>query len=394
MKLFGHEINNWWLIGGGAGVVVVFYLYKRGTASGSSGSAADPNAIDPVTQLPYSMDDQVDPATGLTYLQEAEQYGSVSAAEATAGTGGAFGSSYYPSSGYGYGGGTAGSPTGTSTTSTVSYASNAAWAQAAQAGLASLGYDPTTVAAALGAFLAGSTLTPDQASIVQAAEAEFGAPPVGTFTISVSGTSSGGTSSGGTGSGSGTGTGGSGTGTGGSGGAQVTVPNVIGMTTKQAQASLTAAGLVIFTLPPDVPGFTHVVTEQTPVPGTKVAQGSKVSLTYKQVAASGTSTTGGGTGTAKAPAAAPAGIAAATKGAVTSISWSAVTGASGYEIQLATPKGALFKDVTVSATHAIFDNLVDNGGKGHGEGTWHYKIRAVNSKGSGPWSAVKALAIG
>lgn len=92
MKLFGHEINNWWLIGGGAGVVVVFYLYKRGTASGSSG-AADPNAIDPVTQLPYSMDDQVDPATGLTYLQEAEQYGSVSAAEATAGTGGAFGSS-------------------------------------------------------------------------------------------------------------------------------------------------------------------------------------------------------------------------------------------------------------------------------------------------------------
>ena len=65
--------------------------------------------------------------------------------------------------------GTVSGTTGT----TTGYGTLAAWAQAAQAGLAEIGYDPVAVAAALGAYLAGRPLTPDQAAIVNAARAEF-----------------------------------------------------------------------------------------------------------------------------------------------------------------------------------------------------------------------------
>ena len=67
----------------------------------------------------------------------------------------------------------------TTTVGTTSgYGTNAAWAQAAEAGLASIGEDPVTTAEALGAYLGGQTLTAAQAAIVFAATAEFGAPPV------------------------------------------------------------------------------------------------------------------------------------------------------------------------------------------------------------------------
>jgi Fibronectin type III domain len=227
MKIAGHQISNWWLIGGGAGLILVVYLYKKGTSSSSGSSASGTNsssAIDPVTGLPYSEDNQVDPLTGMTYLAEAQEYGSVQAAEAAV------------SSGSGYGGtsaysGTAGYPTlnayGNTTVNGTSYATNAAWAQAVTTGLVSLGYSAADVSAALGLFFAGQPLgtAPDgvsYATIVQAAEAEFGLPPQGTYQIiaaptgSTTATGTGGTTTTGTGTtGTGsTGTGSTGTGTG------------------------------------------------------------------------------------------------------------------------------------------------------------------------------------
>lgn len=210
MKIGGKTISNWWLIGGAGGLAVVLYLYKRSSGGGSSSPGS--SAVDPVTGLPYSQDQQVDPATGMTYAAEAAEYGSVSAAEAAVSSGSAYGLSG-GDSGYA---GTAGYPTenvtpGSSAGST--YATNAAWAQAVQAGLAGLGYDAQTVASALGLFLAGSPLSADQAQIIQAAEAEFGPPPQGTYSIIAEPSAgTGGAGSGGTPVITGTGSGGTGAG--------------------------------------------------------------------------------------------------------------------------------------------------------------------------------------
>lgn len=75
--------------------------------------------------------------------------------------------------GYGYGGGGTGTGTGTGTPAT-----NAQWAAAAEAQLEASGYNPTTVAAALGKYLTGGTVTLDQQTIVQAAIAVENYPPV------------------------------------------------------------------------------------------------------------------------------------------------------------------------------------------------------------------------
>lgn len=198
-------------VGAGIGAVallaaILYWKHAASSSSSSKSSAADPNAIDPLTGLPFAQDQTADPVTGLTYLGEAQQYGSVAAAEA-AFSGATSGQGY--SAGYGASsGGTAGYPTsnvGGSTTPN-GYSSNAQWSQAVTAGLAQLGYDPQAIGAALGAFFAQMQLTSDQAAIVQAAEAEFGPPPQGTYAIvtapssgSPGGSGSGGTTSGGPG---------------------------------------------------------------------------------------------------------------------------------------------------------------------------------------------------
>jgi hypothetical protein len=148
-------------------------------SGGTTSDTTSTTQADPVTGLPYSQDDATDPVTGMTYLAEAQQYGSVAAAEAsvsqfgtTAPTGSGIGvqpaSPAYP---------VAGSPSGTQTG--TPYTSNATWAQAATAGLTDIGYDGQAVAEALGAYLQQEPLTPDQVKIVNAARAEYGPPPVG-----------------------------------------------------------------------------------------------------------------------------------------------------------------------------------------------------------------------
>lgn len=152
--------------------------WSQGSKTTSGGQAAD---INPVTGLAYSQDTVTDPVTGETYLAEAEQYGSVQAAEAAVSayglsTGGGSGIPVNPVSPA-----PAGSPN-TVVGGSV-YTSNSAWAQAATAGLADIGYNATDVGTALGAYLTGTPVTADQAKLINTAIAEFGPPPTGNLQV-------------------------------------------------------------------------------------------------------------------------------------------------------------------------------------------------------------------
>lgn len=163
------------------GVGVAWFAWKQHKAGSGSASA---QSIDPVTGLPYSQDNQIDPLTGQTYLGEAQTYGSVQAAEnAVAGQSSIDFSNAAGGGGFGPVGSSGQALVPANTVQGTTYASNAAWAQAAEAGLTDIGYTSTDVAAALGRYLAGLSLTPAQATIVQAAIAEFGPPPVGSFQV-------------------------------------------------------------------------------------------------------------------------------------------------------------------------------------------------------------------
>lgn len=193
MDINGKHISNWVIIGGVAGVGVVYYLYKKSSNSSAASTASTntgANSIDPVTGLPYSEDNTVDPLTGMTYLAEAQEYGSVSAAESAMSQNLYSAGTAYDAAANGYVG-SAGYPTMNvtgDTTSSGSYATNAAWSQAVTAGLTGLGYNAQDVAAALGLFFAQQPLGSGSdgvsySEIVKAAEAEYGPPPQGTYSI-------------------------------------------------------------------------------------------------------------------------------------------------------------------------------------------------------------------
>lgn len=198
LNIAGHKVSP--LAAGAIGVgslVVIWFAWKQHQASAASSTSA--SAIDSLTGLPTSQDNATDPLTGMTYLAEAQEYGSVSAAEQSV----AGESSLGYSAAYGTGSGLVGSSTGQdlvpgNVVQGTSYASNAAWAQAVEAGLTDIGYAPTDIAAALGRYLGNLSETAAQAGIVQAAIAEYGPPPVGSFLVIMAAptgpTSSGGTS--------------------------------------------------------------------------------------------------------------------------------------------------------------------------------------------------------
>jgi hypothetical protein len=180
IDVFGHKISPAAAvaIAGGSGLAIWFAV-KQHKANEAS-SSADSSAIDPVTGLPYSEDDTVDPLTGLTYLAEAEQYGSVSAAEQAY----AAESSADEAEDTGGAGGLTGSSTGVTTdVPATGYTTNAQWAAAVTAGLTDIGYSAPDVSAALGAYLGSLPETSAQAAIVNAALAEYGPPPVGSYTV-------------------------------------------------------------------------------------------------------------------------------------------------------------------------------------------------------------------
>jgi hypothetical protein len=149
-------------------------------SSGSS-STTGGSGTNPITGLPYSDDNATDPLTGQQYLSEAQQYGSVAAAEASVsqfGTSTATGSGIPVNPASPASTGSINTPVGTSV-----YTSNSAWAQAATAGLTDVGYNGPTVAAALGAYLTQTPLTSAQAQLVDTAIAEYGPAPVGTLQV-------------------------------------------------------------------------------------------------------------------------------------------------------------------------------------------------------------------
>ena len=153
--------------------------WSSGTAASSAGTA---NAIDPTTGLPTSQDNAIDPITNLPYLQEAETYGSVQAAEASVS---AFGLSSATGSGVGVvpaSGGTNQASANTVVGGNV-YTSNAAWSTAVQTGLTDIGYDPIAIATALGLYLTGQPMSASQAQLVNAGIAEFGPAPIGNLQI-------------------------------------------------------------------------------------------------------------------------------------------------------------------------------------------------------------------
>lgn len=248
---------------GGSVIIGGYVEYRHHKSTGSwnpfnSGSAAgNGTGIDPVTGMPYSQDNAIDPITNLPYLAEAQQYGSVQAAESSV-------SAYGQSSASGTGiapnvdtGGGGSNPAPGSVGSST-YTSNAAWAQAATAGLADIGYPETDVATALGDYLTGTPVTPTQAGYIQTALAEFGQPPVGTFQIIRQPVTT-------------------------PGPEMKTVPYVEGLDLEEAQRDVTAAGLKSTAAGPAfIAGTgTRIVTGQSPAAGTKLTANSNVKLTYK-----------------------------------------------------------------------------------------------------------------
>lgn len=174
---------------GGSTAIGFYFVYSHHKKTGSwnpwsnanNGSSSNSAGTNPVTGLSYTEDNAVDPMTGETYLQEAQQYGSVSAAEASVS---AYGQSTASGSGIPVNPASpvsSGSPN--PVVGTNVYTSNAAWSQAATAGLVSVGYDGIAVSEALGAFLTQTPETPDQVKITRTAIAEYGPPPVGNLQI-------------------------------------------------------------------------------------------------------------------------------------------------------------------------------------------------------------------
>lgn len=253
MNIGGKKVPPWLLWGGGIGIGLVGYIYlkNRGSSSASSSGTAAGTVSDPSTGQTYPAN-SVDSLTGMTYGAEIASYGSVAAAESAVGAG----SSYGLAGGYGYGyGGTAGYPTSNvGTTSTAAgYSTNAQWAQAVQAGLSGLGYDSQTVAAALGLYLTNMPLNATDASIIQAAVAEYGPPPVGSYAIVQQGNGTGTTT------------------------ATISVPNVVGLEQVQAFQVIQSEGLKPAGTPV-IHGKILTVNSQSPKAGTHVAPGSTVTV--------------------------------------------------------------------------------------------------------------------
>jgi PASTA domain len=224
----------------------------------SSSSSASGSAIDPVTNLPYSEDDTIDPITNLPYLQEAEQYGSVAAAEADVSS---YGASSSTGSGVGVSPASGTGSDGTSTTATGAvtantYTSDAAWEQAAVAGLTDIGYDSQTVSNALGAYLTNTPVTAAQKVIIDAAIGEFGPSPTSHQIILVSTTPPGKT--------------------------MVKVPSdLIGQEQEAAFGILSAAGLKPKTTTPAEKGKVLYVQTVNPAQGSSVTPGSTVTVSSK-----------------------------------------------------------------------------------------------------------------
>lgn len=204
------------------------------------------------------------PAAGSTYGYGAYAYGYGAYGYGSNPAYGYGGYTYEPSPYYGYGdvGGSGGSVYGYGSTPITS---NSQWITAAENALASQGYLPATVQAALGVYLAGGTLTAQQSQIVQAAIAAVGQPPSPPSTTST-GANTGQNSGQPTGTATGT-TGTSATNT-------VAVPNVVGYTAGAAHNAIDGIGL--HAVAPPGQKATWIVSGTQPEAGQQVPLGGSV----------------------------------------------------------------------------------------------------------------------
>jgi hypothetical protein len=181
----GHMKKGYVIAIAGGGLVLVIYLYRKQKANAAAATPATAQAATTtggqLNGYPWdgtignSADPQSeDPSTGMTYAQEAAEGVGVYTAASGADTGALAGLSGVTTS---------------TTSATSAPTTNAAWAQQATANLVAIGYSSTDVAAALGQYLASLPLTAAQQTIVQVALAEDGPPPVGSFSIITTGSS-------------------------------------------------------------------------------------------------------------------------------------------------------------------------------------------------------------
>jgi hypothetical protein len=231
-----------------------------------------------VTGLPTSQDNVTDPVTDETYLAEAQQYGSVAAAEAAV-------SSYGSTVNSGTGSSTEFGQSGVSTLATgavsaSTYTSNAAWDQAAIAGLEDISggssYNGTDIATALGDILQGEPVTAAQVQVWNAAVGEFGPPPSPVSPVLAPITSPATTTTG-TAPSTPTGT------VTPPAVAMVTVPNVIGEDAVTAQPKITAAGLRSTLSGPVFTGGVREIEFMNPQAGKSVPRNTNVVLGYSVV---------------------------------------------------------------------------------------------------------------
>lgn len=169
------KVKPVYIIAGLGALGVAMILYFR-HADSSASSAADSADIDPATGFPYGsaqdtaalagssgLDSGLDGSTGIdpTTGFPAGSQQDLTALEQLYGT--------------------------TGTTTTVAPTTDAQWAADVQTTLSQIGYTSTSIATALGLYLARQSLTSDQAGIIRVALAEVGPPPVGTYSIKLKG---------------------------------------------------------------------------------------------------------------------------------------------------------------------------------------------------------------
>jgi hypothetical protein len=250
------------LLGGSAAVVgFLWYRHRQASAASSAspadatttGTAADASGIDPTTGVPYSQEmaantyGGIDPATGIPYAEELS---------ATGGLGG-FGTSGLTTGG-------AQGPTGLTGPAGPAGPSphvprphtNAQWATDAEDHLTpSHGAQRNALAAALGKYISGQAMTPEQESLANSAISYLGYPPVrgtGGFPPAMRTQASGGQG----------------------GRGKVKVPNVQGMQFPAASKALASAGLKARAVPRPV----GIVAFEVPSAGHDVSHGSTVAL--------------------------------------------------------------------------------------------------------------------
>jgi hypothetical protein len=201
----GHVSKKWLMIVGGASVLSIgYFLYKRKSAA----AAAAPAAVDTTGTA-----GQLDPLTGDIAGSAQDQ---MDLASLQAGGYGSTSGGYYAGQGaLGTSGVTPPVP------GTGGFTTNGQWAQQAEADLGGIGIDQLALAAALGHYLTGVTLSTAEQSLVDQAIAEEGYPPVAGpsgYPPAMHASATGGGSTGGGSGGTGGGSGGGGDGGGGTGG--------------------------------------------------------------------------------------------------------------------------------------------------------------------------------